>query len=224
MINDKGILNHYIESKKLINEARHDGQLVIFVGAGASICSGMLTWGQAIKEIASHLGRYINEFDMGKGIDETGKIIRNLAYGQNMRIRLADNKQALNEEEIEKKERINKLLKDFKPEECDKEKIQAVLHILAKSDVCYIELYSPLENRNSWHRDCIELANYDPPDWVDAMNTFDYQVLENIIDKNNAHLAESRPQLYMEQGYLYYVLKEYLVAYNCFKMPAGFWR
>lgn len=164
---------------------------------------------------------YINEFDMGKGIDETGKIIRNLAYEQNMRIRLADNKQALNEEEIEKKERINKLLKDFKPEECDKEKIQAVLDILAKSDVCYIELHSPLENRNSWHRDCIELANYDPPDWVDAMNTFDYQVLENIIDKNNAHLAESRPQLYMEQGYLYYVLKEYLAAYNCFKMAAG---
>lgn len=480
MINDKGILNHYIESKKLINEARHDGQLVIFVGAGASICSGMPTWGQAIKEIASHLGicdepfdflripqyyfnargkkeytqlmrkvfrhgdflpkheihdkiiefnthtiittnydnliekaaednsevicvvskdtdlsyrkggkelikihgdfesdnfvlkeddylsysrnfrlienyvksiigtkvvlflgysfsdpdikqifswakdildgdfqraylieagkeydaneadyyknfginvlyaslqlktefnktdltsnllnmlkwllaedklakldelysdlkpfqfmnfaseryiktafykaglrvndGYINEFDMGKGIDETGKIIRNLAYEQNMRIRLADNKQALNEEEIEKKERINKLLKDFKPEECDKEKIQAVLDILAKSDVCYIELHSPLENRNSWHRDCIELANYDPPDWVDAMNTFDYQVLENIIDKNNAHLAESRPQLYMEQGYLYYVLKEYLAAYNCFKMAAG---
>lgn len=48
--------------------------------------------------------------------------------------------------------------------------------------------------------DCIELANYDMPEWIEAINTFDYQVLENIIDKNNAHLAESRPQLYMEQG------------------------
>ena len=53
MINDNGILNHYTESKKIINEARHDGQLVIFVGAGASICSGMPTWGQAVKEIGS---------------------------------------------------------------------------------------------------------------------------------------------------------------------------
>ena len=52
MINDNGILNHYTQSKKIINEARHDGQLVIFVGAGASICSGMPTWGQAVKEIA----------------------------------------------------------------------------------------------------------------------------------------------------------------------------
>lgn len=56
MINDNGILNHYIESKKLITEARQNGQLVIFVGAGASICSGMPAWGQAVKQIAEHLG------------------------------------------------------------------------------------------------------------------------------------------------------------------------
>lgn len=480
MINDNGILNHYIESKKLINEARHDGQLVIFVGAGASICSGMPTWGQAIKEISSHLGicdesldflripqyyfnargkkeytqlmrkvfrhgdflskheihdkiiefnthtiittnydnliekaaednsevicvvskdadlpyrkgekelikihgdfendnfvlkeddylsysrnfrlienyvksiigtkvilflgysfsdpdikqifswakdilngdfqrayliesgkeydaneadyyknfginvlyaslqlkeefnkddltsnllnmlkwllaedklakldelygelkpfqfmnfvgeRYIktafykadlrvndgciSEFDMGKRLDESGKIIRNLAYEQNVRIHLANNAQVLNEEETEKKERINELLKDFRPEERDKEKIRTILNILAKSGVCYIELYSPLKNRNSWHRDRIELTNYDIPDWVDAINTFDYQALENIIDKNNVYLAENKPQLYMEQGYLHYVLNEYLAAYNCFKVAAG---
>ena len=56
MANDNGILNHYIEAKKIITEARKDGQLVIFVGAGASISSGMPTWSQAIREIASHLG------------------------------------------------------------------------------------------------------------------------------------------------------------------------
>ena len=47
-----GILNHYIEAKKIIAEARKDGQLVIFVGAGASISSGMPTWSQAIRAIA----------------------------------------------------------------------------------------------------------------------------------------------------------------------------
>ncbi|MDE7477166.1 MAG: hypothetical protein K2M91_04310, partial [Lachnospiraceae bacterium] len=53
----------YIEYKKLITEARHDGQLVIFVGAGASIYSGMPTWGQAVKEIADHLGIYDEPLD-----------------------------------------------------------------------------------------------------------------------------------------------------------------
>ena len=56
MVNANGILNHYIEAKKIIAEARKDGQLVIFVGAGASISSGMPTWSQAIRAIASHLG------------------------------------------------------------------------------------------------------------------------------------------------------------------------
>lgn len=51
MTKDRGILNHYIETKKIITEARHDGQLVIFVRAGASISSGMPAWSQAIKEI-----------------------------------------------------------------------------------------------------------------------------------------------------------------------------
>ena len=57
MANANGILNHYIEAKKIIAEARKDGQLVIFVGAGTSISSGMPTWFQAIRVIASHLGK-----------------------------------------------------------------------------------------------------------------------------------------------------------------------
>ena len=143
---------------------------------------------------------YISEFDIGKGLDESGKIIRNLAYEQYTMISLADSNQTANEEEMEKKERINKLLENFKPEEHDKGKIKTILDILAKSGVHCIELHNPLENKSGRHRDCIELANYDMPEWIEAINTFDYQVLENIIDKNNAHLAESRPQLYMEQG------------------------
>ena len=164
---------------------------------------------------------YISEFDMGKGLDESGKIIRNLAYEQYTMISLADGNRTANEEEMEKKERINKLLENFKPDEHAKEKIKTILDILAKSGVRYIELHDPLENNSGRHSDCIELANYDMPEWIEAINTFDYQVLENIIAKNNAHLAESRPQLYMEQGYLNYVLKEYLVAYSCFKMAAS---
>ena len=167
---------------------------------------------------------YISEFDMQNELDEPSKVIRNLVYEQYSMSSLADNNQTINKEETEKKERINKLLKDFKPEEQDKEKVKKILDILAKSNVRYIELHSPRENSRGWHRDCIELTNYEIPDWVEAINTFDYQVLENIIEKNNFRLAESRPQLYMEQGYLYYVLKEYLAAYNCFKMAANIFK
>lgn len=63
--------------------------------------------------------------------------------------------------------------------------------------------------------------NHDIPDWVEAVNTFDYRALKNIVDKNIPYLAESRPQLYAEQGYLYYILKEYFSAYNCFKMATS---
>ena len=80
-----------------------------------------------------------------------------------------------------KKERINKLLDNFKPEEHDKGKIKTILDILAKSGVHYKELHNPLKNKSGWHRDCIELANYDMPEWIEAINTFDYQVLENIM-------------------------------------------
>ena len=46
----------YAESKRIINEAQRNGQLVLFVGAGASIPSGMPSWGEAIRVIAQHLG------------------------------------------------------------------------------------------------------------------------------------------------------------------------
>lgn len=53
------------------------------------------------------------------------------------------------------------MLENSKPEENDKEKIKTILDILVKSGVRYIELHNPLENNSGWHRDCMELANYD---------------------------------------------------------------
>lgn len=53
----------YQEAKRIINQAQHDEQLVIFVGAGASISVGMPSWRQAIEEIADRLGidKYTSE-------------------------------------------------------------------------------------------------------------------------------------------------------------------
>ena len=81
---------------------------------------------------------YISEFDMGKGLDESGKIIRNLAYEQYTMISLADSNQTANEEEMEKKERINKLLDNFKPEEHDKQ-IMICLNGLRRSILLIIK-------------------------------------------------------------------------------------
>lgn len=54
----------YSESKKLINQANKEKQLVLFIGAGASVDSGMPLWKDAIKIIANRLG-----MDSSKSLD-----------------------------------------------------------------------------------------------------------------------------------------------------------
>lgn len=46
----------YAVEKRIINQAQYDGQLVLFVGAGASMSAGMPSWWQAVKKIADRLG------------------------------------------------------------------------------------------------------------------------------------------------------------------------
>lgn len=172
-------------------------------------------------------GGILSEFDPMGGSEESSRIIKNLIYEQCMRLSVAERDKIINEnieesrEKIEKKECIHSFIKNYKPEERDKEKIKTIIDVLEKSSVCCIELHIPSENNHRYHRDCIELMNCDFPNWIEAVNIFDYCALKDIIDKNNAYLAEDRPQLYAEQGYLYYILKEYLAAYNCFKMAAS---
>lgn len=45
----------YKETKRIINDAKNNGQLVLFVGAGASIDSGMPSWKSAIEKIAEKM-------------------------------------------------------------------------------------------------------------------------------------------------------------------------
>ena len=45
----------YKESKRIINDAKENGQLVLFVGAGASVDSGMPLWSKAIEKIAEKM-------------------------------------------------------------------------------------------------------------------------------------------------------------------------
>ena len=51
----------YEEEKRLIQQAERQGKLVLFVGAGASIPSGLPAWKKAINLILSRLNDYIDK-------------------------------------------------------------------------------------------------------------------------------------------------------------------
>lgn len=51
----KNIKKRYSEAKRIIVEAQRDGQLVLFVGAGASISAGMPSWKESVLRIAELL-------------------------------------------------------------------------------------------------------------------------------------------------------------------------
>lgn len=46
----------YAETKRQIQRARNEGRLVLFIGAGASVDSGMPLWSKAVEQIAERLG------------------------------------------------------------------------------------------------------------------------------------------------------------------------
>ncbi|MCR3757881.1 SIR2 family protein [Clostridium felsineum] len=54
----------YTESTRLIKQAMYDNKLVVFVGAGASVNSGIPLWSDAVSEIYSKIGKTsIKEYD-----------------------------------------------------------------------------------------------------------------------------------------------------------------
>lgn len=56
----------YLEEKRLIQSAANRDRLVIFVGAGTSIPSGMPSWSEAVDKILKYLGNSIDEADFLK--------------------------------------------------------------------------------------------------------------------------------------------------------------
>ena len=58
--------NVYLEERRIIQDAESRNKLVVFVGAGISIPSGLPSWGEAIKEIQGKLGEDFQESDFLK--------------------------------------------------------------------------------------------------------------------------------------------------------------
>ena len=106
------------------------------------------------------------------------------------------------------------------PNELDK--IRFILAVLKKSGVRKIIFYEPLSVSLASDSDDPEVpaGECDIPEWFEAVRLFDYERLRAIAYTNNAHLSETTPDLYVEQGYINYVLGEYLLSYNCFRNAA----
>ena len=66
MITHTSIINDYNESIRIIQEAQQNNKLVIFVGAGASISSGMPSWKKAVDQIKGKLDLVSDENDLLK--------------------------------------------------------------------------------------------------------------------------------------------------------------
>lgn len=165
--------------------------------------------------------------------DETKEIFKSLVYEQWIRlgnavtlsIGLLKNiyvKTNLSEEEIEEKQKQNNIrvaeyIKDFKPNKKTQRIVREILDVLNKSNMVCLQGHLPRQGANSWFVASVPLYETASPSWMEAVNTFDFDSLEKVADENEAHLTETRPELYMEQGYLQFVLGNYLAAYNCYR-------
>ena len=56
MCSNQPIEKPYDEARRLIQQAEREKRLVFFVGAGASIPSGMPSWGEAIGQVKARMG------------------------------------------------------------------------------------------------------------------------------------------------------------------------
>ena len=128
-----------------------------------------------------------------------------------------DKNKSIEEWQEENNKRAEEYFKDYKSNKNDYHKISFILDVLYKSSIKMIECHLPGARRSGWRVLCIPIASPNTYDWMDKVNTFDYSALEAIVKTNSEHLSITNPELYMEQGYIQYILGNYLAAYNCYK-------
>ena len=102
--------------------------------------------------------------------------------------------------------------------------VSAIVDVLKKSRIDSIELHIQRDEKLPWledeikyrdkHRVIIEIKAKDEPEWITAINTFNYRKLAEIEKYNDAHINENKIDLYMQQAYIAYFLRHYIKAYN----------
>ena len=117
---------------------------------------------------------------------------------------------------------FDKLANAIKSKETDNEdkKMGLIIDTLAKSSITEIRKQIPrVPNKN----EKCSIPQTSQPDWVSALNNFDYEKLIRIRDKNAKVLSERNVELYMQQAYICAFLKDYLTAYYCLENAANYY-
>ena len=162
---------------------------------------------------------------------ETERVFKSLAYAQwTKTANRVENKEQFNYQkndgELSEYNRNNQsedniveeYLKDYKEDKKKRERISEIVEVICKSNVICMEGHLPSEKDGLGWKVVRVLFNMPlEPKWMNAVNTYNYKELRCRIRDNNAILNETSPELYMEQGYIYYVLGDFIEAYNCYK-------
>ena len=111
---------------------------------------------------------------------------------------------------------VAEYLEGYVPNDKIQSKINDILDVLCKSNLMFIECYLQ-KNSKECHKAIIPLNPPPPPQWIEYVNTFNYNEIQKVIEHNYNYLSETRPDLYMEQGYLQFILGNYLASYTSYK-------
>ena len=155
--------------------------------------------------------------------EDTSFIFKALAYEQwvkfDKKIILSNDLLEQGYREEENNKRVAEYLKDFKPEKTKHEKIRQILSVLCKSNLQYIQIHFSTEKYLLAERKgaIIPLKRTCSPEWMNYVDTFDFAALERIAENNYFHITNNEPDLFMEQGYIQFILGNYLSAYHCYK-------
>ena len=165
-----------------------------------------------------------------KNNDDTEKIFKALAYEQWNRLgkniilpetpfffnNLADKKN-IESRQRENNKNAKEYFDGYLIENSSCEKINLILDVLCKSNIIAIECHMKVVENTGWKNVFIPIEKLELYPWMDGVNTFDFKSLEIISKINEEHLSETNPDMYMQQGYIQYILGNYMASYNYYK-------
>lgn len=115
--------------------------------------------------------------------------------------------------------RVEEYFRDFEDQgKKSKQKILGILNVLSKSNIIAFQGYlAKSDGKSGGEPFYIPTRSRPVPAWMKYVNTFDFNRLKTVADDNMNHLSETNPDLYMEQGYIQFILEDYHLSYNCYK-------
>lgn len=133
----------------------------------------------------------------------------------------AQSKSASENEIYQKKNnsRVERYFRDFKNQGNKfKREIAGILNVISKSNITAFKGYLAKTDGNlDGGPFYIPTISAPVPKWMEYVNIFDFNRLKTVADDNMNHLSETNPDLYMEQGYIQFILEDYHLSYNCYK-------